>query len=132
MTDFGSASDAVAEHHLKCRPHLSRDLKDVDTTRPDNEEWKGFAKKRRRVYGDGIRLKLARDAPGEVAFASRSDSLQERLIDRAIAEPHTPTPRRSAKRLGSTGCVVAVRGTSRRAGRLQPGRAGDPPGGLDA
>jgi len=98
VTDFWSAYDAVARHHQKCWPHLLRELKEVDKT-DDSEEWQAFAKKLRRIYGDGIRLKLARDALGEETFAQRLDLLQKRLIDLAIAGYACAPARRLAKRL---------------------------------
>jgi transposase len=98
VTDFLSAYDAVARHHQKCWPHLLRELKEVDKSE-DSEEWKGFAKKLRRIYGDGIRLKLARGELGEEVFARRLDSLQKRLIDLGIAGYDCAEARRLAKRL---------------------------------
>lgn len=98
VTDFWSAYDAVAKHQQKCWPHLLRELKEIDKT-DESEEWKAFAKKLRRIYGDGIRLKLARDALGEEVFAGRLDTLQKRLIDLAIAEYSHAHARRLAKRL---------------------------------
>ena len=98
VTDFWSAYDAVAKHQQKCWPHLLRELKEVDKTE-DSEEWKAFAKKLRRIYSDGIRLKLARDALGEEVFAARLDALQKRLIDLGIAGYTHAHARRLAKRL---------------------------------
>ena len=98
VSDFWSAYDAVAKHHQKCWPHLLRELKEIDKA-DASEEWKGFAKKLRRIYGDGIRLKLARDALGEDTFARRLDTLQKRLIDLGIAEYAHAHARRLAKRL---------------------------------
>jgi hypothetical protein len=98
VSDFWSAYDAVAKHHQKCWPHLLRELKEIDKT-DESEEWKAFAKKLRRIYGDGLRLKLARDALGEEVFAHRLDSLQKRLIDLGIAEYSHAHARRLAKRM---------------------------------
>ena len=98
VSDFWSAYDAVAKHHQKCWPHLLRELKEIDKT-DESEEWKAFAKKLRRIYGDGIRLKLARDDLGEEVFAGRLDTLQKRLIDLGIAEYAHAHARRLAKRL---------------------------------
>jgi hypothetical protein len=98
VSDFWSAYDAVARHHQKCWPHLLRELKEIDKT-DDPEEWETFAKTLRRIYADGIRLKLARDALGEETFARRLDLLQKRLIDLGIAEYSHAHARRLAKRL---------------------------------
>jgi hypothetical protein len=98
VTDFWSAYDAVARHHQKCWPHLLRELKEIDKA-DESEEWKAFAKKLRRIYGDGIRLKLARDALDEEVFAGRLDTFQKRLIDLGIAGYAHAHARRLAKRL---------------------------------
>lgn len=98
VTDFLSAYDAVAKHRQKCWPHLLRELKEIDKAEQP-EEWKAFAKKLRRIYGDGIRLKLARSDLGGETFARRLDTLQKRLIDLGIAEYAHADARRLAKRL---------------------------------
>lgn len=86
VTDFWSAYDAVALFQQKCWPHLLRDLKAVDEREAQaadggSEEWRGFAKRLRRVYADGIRLKLARDDLSAGAFESRLTALYGRLTD---------------------------------------------------
>jgi transposase len=99
VSDFWSAYDAVAEHRQKCWPHLLRELKEIDGKDGDDDEWKGFSKKLKRIYADGIRLKLARDELGEGAFAHRVETLQRRLIDLGLAEYACVPARRLAKRL---------------------------------
>ena len=75
-----------------------RDLKEVDAKAPD-EEWKGFSKKLKRIYADGIRLKLARDDLAEAVFDSRVAALNGRLLDLGATEWIHPDARRLAKRL---------------------------------
>ncbi|MGL5098070.1 MAG: IS66 family transposase, partial [Planctomycetia bacterium] len=99
VADFWSAYDAVAKHRQKCWPHLLRELKAVGEKYPDDEEWRGFAKKLRRIYGDGIRLKLARDNLDAKAFESRLACLHRRLLDLGLAEYAHADARRLAKRL---------------------------------
>ena len=102
VTDFWSAYDAVARYQQKCWPHLLRELKDVDA-KSDSEEWRGFSKTLKRIYADGIRLKLARDALGENAFDSRVSALHRRLLDLALVDWTQADTRRLAKRLSTYG-----------------------------
>lgn len=86
VTDFWRVYDAVAVFQQKCWPHVLRDLKAVDERESKasgggSEEWRVFAKRLRRVYADGVRLKLARDELGEDAFESRLTALYGRLTD---------------------------------------------------
>jgi transposase len=98
VTDFWSVYDSVAKDQQKCWPHLLRDLKEVDA-KASSEEWAGFSKKLKRIYADGIRLKLARDDLAEAVFDSRVAALHQRLLDLGLAEWTHPDARRLAKRL---------------------------------
>jgi transposase len=86
VTDFWSAYDAVAIHQQKCWPHFLRDLKAIDEREAKakgggSDEWHGFAKRLRRIYADGIRLKLARDDLSAATFESRMLALYTRITD---------------------------------------------------
>jgi transposase len=98
VTDFWSAYDAVAKYQQKCWPHLLRDLKEIDA-QDRGEQWQGFSKKLKRIYGDGIRLKLARDALDANAFDSRVAALHRRLLELAMGDWTQADARRLAKRL---------------------------------
>ena len=99
VSDFWRAYDAMAEDQQKCWPHLLRDLKEIDE-RPDvGEMWKGFVKRLRRLYGDAIRLKTARDELVSDVFERRVYSLHERLNELATADWACPHARRISRRL---------------------------------
>ena len=98
VTDFWRVYDSVAKYQQKCWPHLLRDLKEVDAKAAD-AEWAGFSKRLKRIYADGIRLKLARDDLGEAVFDGRVAALHGRLLDLGLAEWTHPDARRLAKRL---------------------------------
>ena len=99
VSDFWRAYDAMAEDQQKCWPHLLRDLKEIDE-RPDvGEMWKGFVKRLRRLYGDAIRLKAARDELVSDVFERRVYSLHERLNELATADWECPHARRISRRL---------------------------------
>ena len=98
VTDFWRAYDAVAKDQQKCWPHLLRDLKEIDAKDP-TVEWLSFSKKLKRIYADGIRLKLARDTLAESVFDSRMLALHQRLHDLSMAVWTHAGARRLAKRL---------------------------------
>ena len=98
VTDFWRAYDAVAKYQQKCWPHLLRDLKEIDAKDPTGE-WLSFSKTLKRIYADGIRLKLARDTLAESAFDSQMLALHQRLHDLSMATWTHPDARRLAKRL---------------------------------
>lgn len=99
VTDFWKAYDAMCDDQQKCWPHLLRDLKEIDE-RPDiGDEWRSFVKRLRRLYGDAIRLKAARDELQSEVFDRRVMALHERLNELATADSECPHALRIANRL---------------------------------
>ncbi len=99
VTDFWGAYNAVAAGaRQKCLVHLLRELKNVDKYHRPGADWPDFAKKLRRLIGDGVRL-WKRDAVPEAEYQSRRARLDKRLaelIDMPWTEKHS---RRLVKRL---------------------------------
>ena len=93
VTDFWAAYDAVGRTKQKCWPHLLRELKEVDAGSDSGGDWPAFAKRLRRIYGDAIRLELARaalpdeDYEREAVAAARPD---HRPGGRRLDEPARP------------------------------------------
>ena len=99
VTDFWGAYNAVAcSKRQMCLVHLLRDLENVETYHPVNQDWPAFAKKLRRLIGDAIRL-WKREAVPAAEYASRRSRLDQRLAE-LIESPwdHTDA-RRLIKRL---------------------------------
>lgn len=97
MTDFWKAYDAFAPRAQKCWAHLLRDVAAL-ADRPSAAR-SAFAKPVKRIFGDGVRLKLARDELGEEAFDRRVLALHQRLHALADTEWADDDVRRLAKRL---------------------------------
>jgi transposase len=99
VTDFWGAYNAVAcGSRQTCLAHLLRDLEHVEKYKHPGPEWPKFAKKLRRLLGDGMRLKR-HVAIGAEPFASRRARLHSRL-DELIAMPWKDNQaRRLIKRL---------------------------------
>ena len=98
ITDFWAPYESVcAQDRQYCLVHLLRELEKVDL-RNDSAEWRAFAKKLRRLLGDGIRLRKRPDfVPGK--FQSRVDRLNARLAKLAAEEHLDGDTRRLTKRL---------------------------------
>jgi transposase len=99
VSDFWKAYDAYADRRQKCWAHLLREVKEIDTGPEATDEWRAFSKKLKRIYGDGVRLKLARDELSEEVFDRRVLSLHERLQELSEIESGHPHVRRLAQRL---------------------------------
>jgi transposase len=99
VTDFWRAYDAYAERRQKCWAHLLRDVKEIDTGPDPGDDWRDFAKKLRRLFGDGVRLKLARDELGEEVFDRRVLILHQRMQALVESAGECPHVQRFAKRL---------------------------------
>lgn len=99
ITDFWSAYESVcAEDRQYCLVHLLRELEKVDL-RNDSAEWQAFAKKLRRLLGDGIRLRRQPEfVPG--AFQGRVNRLNARVAELAAGAYADADARRLARRLG--------------------------------
>ena len=98
ITDFWAAYNAVgAAERQCCLVHLLRELEKVDL-RNDSVEWKAFAKKLRRLIGDGIRLRK-RDDYTPQRYASRVRRIDRRLMALARAQYSDADASRLAKRL---------------------------------
>ena len=98
ITDFWAAYDSVeAADRQKCIPHLLRELEKVDQHN-HSAEWQAFAKKLRRLLGDGIRLRKRPDfAPQR--YQSRIDRLNRRIGEMSREEHVDADARRLTKRL---------------------------------
>ncbi len=98
ITDFWAAYDSVeAADRQKCLPHLLRELEKVDRHN-DGAEWQAFAKKLRRLLGDGIRLRKRPDFTPD-RYRSRIDRLNHRVGQMAGEEHVDADARRLTKRL---------------------------------
>jgi len=98
IADFWAAYNAVcAEDKQRCLAHLLRELSAVDE-RNDTAEWKAFAKKLRRLLGDGIRLRKRADFTPQT-YASRIRRIDARLMALAGGEYADADAARLAKRL---------------------------------
>ena len=100
VTDFWGAYNAVAcALRQKCLVHLLRDLEHVERYKSPGPRWPAFAKKLRRLIGDGIRLWRRREELPSEIYASRRACLTRRL-EELIATPwEDPQARRLIKRL---------------------------------
>jgi transposase len=99
VTDFWKAYDAFADRRQKCWAHLLRDVKEIDTGPDATAAWRAFAKKLKRIFGDAVRLKLARGELSEEVFDRRVLSLHERMCELSESDSPHPHVRRFAKRL---------------------------------
>jgi transposase len=103
VTDFWKAYDAIGRIKQKCWPHLLRELKEIDETCKGSDDWAGFAKRLRRIYGDAIRLEMNRNTLSADTFNSRLCALQGRMTDLAVEEWVNGNARRLSKRLATYG-----------------------------
>jgi transposase len=106
VTDFWAAYDAVGRTKQKCWPHLLRELKDVDAGSDAGGDWPVFAKRLRRIYGDAIRLELARPECPPEDFGRRLSLLHSRISDLAVGEWAHADAARLAKRLHKYGAEL--------------------------
>ncbi len=97
VTDFWKAYDAFAPHSQKCWAHLLRDVTALDAAPTD--ERRAFAKALQRLFGDGVRLKLARDELLGEVFDRRVLLLHRRLHALADAPTADHELRKLKKRL---------------------------------
>ena len=98
ITDFWAAYASVeARDRQYCLTHLLRELEKVDQHN-DSAEWQAFAKKLRRLLGDGMRLCRRSDLTPE-PYQNRCNRLNRRLADLADADYADADARRLAKRL---------------------------------
>jgi transposase len=80
VSDFWGAYNAVVcSRRQVCLAHLLRDLKHVEQYKHPSPKWPKFAKKLRRLIGDGLRLKKQQDELAATAYRSRRDRLHARL-----------------------------------------------------
>jgi len=95
VTDFwGPYNAVVCGARQVCLAHLLRDLEHVERYKSPSPQWKPFAKKLRRLVGDGIRLSRWADR-GLPEYARRRERLHRRW-DELIA---TPWKDKQARRL---------------------------------
>lgn len=100
VSDFWGAYNAVVcALRQKCLVHLLRDLEHVERYKSPGPHWPAFAKKLRRLIGDGIRLWRRREELPSETYASRRACLTQRL-DELITMPWEDSQaRRLIKRL---------------------------------
>ena len=99
VCDFWGAYNAVtSSRKQRCLVHLLRELDYVETYRTCDRDWPAFAKRLRRLIGDGIRL-WKRDAVEPAEYASRRARLLERLQELIATPWEHPEVRRLLKRL---------------------------------
>lgn len=95
VSDFwGPYNAVVCSTRQVCLAHLLRDLEHVERYKHPSPQWPAFAKKLRRLIGDGIRLSRWEDRTLP-AYASRRNRLHARL-DELMG---TPWEDKQAKRL---------------------------------
>jgi len=98
IADFWAAYNSLrAADKQRCLVHLLRELSAVDE-RNDSVVWKAFAKKLRRLLGDGIRLRKRSDFTPE-KYASRIRRIDGRLMELAHGDYTDADAARLAKRL---------------------------------
>ena len=98
ITDFWAAYNAVnAAERQCCLVHLLRELEKVDQ-RNESAQWRAFAKKLRRLIGDGVRLRKGRDYTPH-RYASRVRRIDQRLTVLARGEYADADASRLGKRL---------------------------------
>jgi transposase len=98
VTDFWAAYNAVcAAERQCCLVHLLRELEKVDLHNR-SAQWLAFAKKLRRLIGDGIRLRKREDYTPQ-RYASRVCRIDQRLMALARAEHADADASRLGKRL---------------------------------
>ena len=98
ITDFWAAYNAVcAAGRQCCLVHLLRELEKVDMHN-DSVEWQAFAKKLRRLIGDGVRLRKRADYTPQ-RYASRVGRIDKRLMAMARAKYADADASRLGKRL---------------------------------
>jgi len=100
VSDFWAAYNAVESAlRQKCLVHLLRELEHVERYKSPGPHWGAFAKKLRRLIGDGIRLWRRHEEFSPQAYASRRACLTRRL-EELIATPWEDShARRLIKRL---------------------------------
>jgi transposase len=103
VTDFWAAYDAVGRAKQKCWPHLLRELKAVDAGADAGGDWPAFAKLLRRIYGDAIRLELARGVKPADEYGMKLARLHGRIVDLSVGAWANAHARRLARRLHKYG-----------------------------
>lgn len=103
VSDFWAAYDAVGRTKQKCWPHLLRELKEVDNGSECGDDWPRFAKRLRRVYGDAIRLELARGVKPAEEYNWKLSLLHGRISELSLGEWTNAHAQRLAKRLAKYG-----------------------------
>lgn len=100
VSDFWGAYNAVeCALRQKCLVHLLRDLEHVERYKSPGPHWAAFAKKLRRLIGDGIRLWRRREDLPPETYASRRACLTRRLEELITTPWEDAQARRLIKRL---------------------------------
>jgi transposase len=99
VSDFWAAYDAVGRTKQKCWPHLLRELKEVDAGSEAGGDWPEFATRLRRIYGDAVRLELARGVKPPEEYDRKLSRLHGRIAELSIGAWANAHAARLAKRL---------------------------------
>jgi transposase len=100
VSDFWGAYNAVAcALRQTCLVHLLRDLEHVERYKSPGTDWAAFAKKLRRLVGDGIRLWRRQDELASETYASRRRRIAMRLEELIETPWKDSQARRLIKRL---------------------------------
>jgi len=102
----GGAGGGVGRAEPKCWPHLLRELKEVDKGSDAGGDWPDFARRLRRVYGDAVRLELARGVKPSAEYDMKLVRLHGRVVDLSVGDWTNPHARRLAKRLYKYGAEL--------------------------
>jgi transposase len=107
VTDFWAAYDAVpCGGRQKCWPHLLRELKEVENSGRNQDDWPSFARRLRRVFADAVKLRARRAALPEAEYDLAVARLEGRVTDLALAEWRQADATRLAGRLRKYGAEL--------------------------
>lgn len=100
VSDFWGAYNAVVcALRQTCLVHLLRDLEHVEKYKSPSADWAEFAKKLRRLIGDGIRLWRKQSELSAEVYASRRQCISRRLAELLDHPWRDAQARRLLKRL---------------------------------
>jgi transposase len=108
VTDFWAAYDAVpCGGRQRCWPHLLRELTEVEKAGQqagrNQDDWPSFARRLRRVFADGVKLRARRGELPEAEYDMAVARLEARLTDLGLAEWRQADAARLAGRLRKYG-----------------------------
>lgn len=98
VSDCWAAYDAVGRTTPTCWPHLVRELKEVDAGSEGAGDGPELAKRRRRIFGDAVRLELARGVKSPPEYDRKLSRLHGRIVELSIGDGTNTPAQRLAKR----------------------------------